>query len=285
MIPGFKVHALDATGAGDVFNGALAVALAEGRPLLEAARFGSAAAAISVTRFGAQPSAPTRREIASRARHGKGSATDMIKHRFSHSAATLALIVSLGALALFNGGCNKSGDTSDKASVRDKPTVALVMKSLANEFFATMAEGARRHQAANAATYDLAVNGIKNETDLAEQVNLVEQMIAQQVNAIVIAPADSRALVAVLKRARDAGILVVNIDNKLDPGVLRGGSPRALRRPGQSCRRSHGRRRARETTARGATRWPSSKASRPPSTASNAGWVSRTPCPLQACTS
>ena len=63
MIPGFKVHALDATGAGDVFNGALAVALAEGRPLLEAARFGSAAAAISVTRLGAQPSAPTRREI------------------------------------------------------------------------------------------------------------------------------------------------------------------------------------------------------------------------------
>ena len=94
------------------------------------------------------------------------------------------------------------------------------MKSLANEFFATMAEGARRHQAANAATYELVVNGIKNETDLAEQVNLVEQMIAQQVNAIVIAPADSKALVAVLKRAREAGILVVNIDNKLDSGVL-----------------------------------------------------------------
>ena len=62
------------------------------------------------------------------------------------------------------------------------------MKSLANEFFSTMAEGAQQHQAANAATYDLIVNGIKNETDLAEQVNLVEQMIAQQVNAIVIAP-------------------------------------------------------------------------------------------------
>jgi ribokinase len=63
LIPGFKVKAMDATGAGDVFNGALAVALAEGRPLLEAARFGCAAAAISVTRLGAQPSAPTRREI------------------------------------------------------------------------------------------------------------------------------------------------------------------------------------------------------------------------------
>lgn len=62
-MPGFKVKAVDATGAGDVFNGALVVALAEGRSLPEAARFASAAAAISVTRFGAQPSAPTRREI------------------------------------------------------------------------------------------------------------------------------------------------------------------------------------------------------------------------------
>jgi ribokinase len=63
LIPGFKVKAVDATGAGDVFNGALVVALAEGRPLLEAARFGCAAAAISVTRLGAQPSAPRRHEI------------------------------------------------------------------------------------------------------------------------------------------------------------------------------------------------------------------------------
>src|SRR5205809_3487203 len=95
------------------------------------------------------------------------------------------------------------------------------MKSLANEFFSTMADGAKKHQAANAATYDLIVNGIKNETDLAQQVNLVEQMIAQQVNAIVIAPADSKALVTMLKRAKEAGILIVNIDNKLDAEVLK----------------------------------------------------------------
>jgi ribokinase len=63
LIPGFKVKAVDTTGSGDIFSGALVVALAEGRPLLEAARFASAAAAISVTRFGAQPSAPTRPEI------------------------------------------------------------------------------------------------------------------------------------------------------------------------------------------------------------------------------
>lgn len=101
-----------------------------------------------------------------------------------------------------------------------KPRIALVMKSLANEFFATMAEGARAHQKAHAERYDLVVNGIKDERDLARQVSLVEDMVAQGVKAIVIAPADSKALVPVLKRARDQGIVVVNIDNKLDTEVL-----------------------------------------------------------------
>jgi ribokinase len=63
MIPGYRVAAIDTTGAGDVFNGALAVALAKGKLLVEAARFANAAAAISVTRMGAQSSAPTVQEI------------------------------------------------------------------------------------------------------------------------------------------------------------------------------------------------------------------------------
>jgi len=63
LVPGFKVKAVDTTAAGDVFNGALAVALAEGRAILEAVRFANAAAALSVTRRGAQPSAPTRASI------------------------------------------------------------------------------------------------------------------------------------------------------------------------------------------------------------------------------
>lgn len=63
MVPGFKVKAVDTTAAGDVFNGALAVALGEGRALADAVRFANAAAAISVTRLGAQPSAPRRQEI------------------------------------------------------------------------------------------------------------------------------------------------------------------------------------------------------------------------------
>ena len=63
FVPAFKVDPVDTTAAGDVFNGALAVALAEKLPLAEALRFAQAAAAISVTRPGAQPSAPARAEI------------------------------------------------------------------------------------------------------------------------------------------------------------------------------------------------------------------------------
>ncbi len=62
-IPAFKVQAVDSTGAGDIFNGALAAFLAEGIPVEEAVRKASAAAAIAVTRMGAQVSAPRRSEI------------------------------------------------------------------------------------------------------------------------------------------------------------------------------------------------------------------------------
>ncbi len=65
LVPGFKVKAVDTTAAGDIFNGALAVALAEGKALPDAVRFANAAAAISVTCLGAQPSAPSRTEIES----------------------------------------------------------------------------------------------------------------------------------------------------------------------------------------------------------------------------
>lgn len=63
LVKGFPVRPIDTTAAGDVFNGALAVALAEDRALLEAVRFANAAAAISVTKQGAQPSAPKRAAV------------------------------------------------------------------------------------------------------------------------------------------------------------------------------------------------------------------------------
>ena len=111
--------------------------------------------------------------------------------------------------------------TEAYAQSAKKPRVALVMKSLANEFFLTMENGAKDYQAHNAAKFSLITNGIKNETDTAAQINIVEQMIDSHVDAIVLAPADSKALVPVVKKAIDAGIVVVNIDNRLDPDVLK----------------------------------------------------------------
>jgi ribokinase len=63
LVSACRVDAVDTTAAGDVFNGSLAVALVEQRPLGDAVRFASAAAALSVTRMGAQASAPQRAEI------------------------------------------------------------------------------------------------------------------------------------------------------------------------------------------------------------------------------
>lgn len=129
------------------------------------------------------------------------------------------LLFCLGT-ALLLSACNESGEMTSDADTDGKPVVALVMKSLANEFFKTMEDGAKAHQAENGESYSLIANGIKNETDLAQQVALVEQMVSRGVDAIVIAPADSKALVPALKKARDAGIVVINIDNKLDRAVL-----------------------------------------------------------------
>ena len=128
--------------------------------------------------------------------------------RTLQSAAALAL---LGALAA----------SPALALAQDKPKVALVMKSLANEFFRTMEDGAKAHQKVHAAEYTLVANGIKDETDTAAQIKMVEQMMAQKIHALVIAPADSKALVPVIKAAIDKGILVVNIDNQLDAAALK----------------------------------------------------------------
>jgi ribokinase len=71
--PAFKVQAVDSTAAGDAFNGSFAVGLIQSKPLGDALRFASAAAAISVTRKGAQPSMPTAREVAAFLRRANAS--------------------------------------------------------------------------------------------------------------------------------------------------------------------------------------------------------------------
>jgi ribose transport system substrate-binding protein len=96
----------------------------------------------------------------------------------------------------------------------ESKTIALVMKTLTNPFFQEMEKGAR--QAAKELNIKLIVKTAAQETSIAQQIAIVNELIQAKVDAIVIAPGDSRELIPVLKKAQDAGIVVVNIDNLLD---------------------------------------------------------------------
>ncbi|MCZ4103400.1 sugar ABC transporter substrate-binding protein [Streptomyces sp. So13.3] len=132
-------------------------------------------------------------------------------------SATAALLL---ATALTSCGQEGDGATSDGTSKGGKPTVCLVMKSLGNEYFQTMEKGAQDH-ARQRGDLTLTASGIQNETDIDGQVAAINRCITDKAAALVLAPADSQALVAPLKRAVKAGIKVVNIDVKLDDAALK----------------------------------------------------------------
>ena len=106
------------------------------------------------------------------------------------------------------------------AQLGHKPKVGLVMKSLANEFFQQMQAGAEAYAAENADIFDFEAVGMKDERDFAAQVSAVENYITQQFDVIVIAPADSKAMVEPIARALEAGIKVINIDVALDQQAM-----------------------------------------------------------------
>jgi ribose transport system substrate-binding protein len=137
-----------------------------------------------------------------------------MSHRIRRRILTAAILAAASAALPFSTAYAQNAPAH-------KPKIALVMKSLANEFFLTMETGAKDYQKHNPGQFDLITNGIKDETDTANQIRIVEQMIVSKVDAIVLAPADSKALVPVVKKAVDAGVIVVNIDNRLDQDVLK----------------------------------------------------------------
>ena len=99
-----------------------------------------------------------------------------------------------------------------------KPRVGLVMKSLANEFFKNMTEGAVAYEKKRG-DFELKAVGMQSETDFDAQTAAVENFVTQKYDVIVIAPADSRAMVGPVARALKAGITVVNFDVALDPAA------------------------------------------------------------------
>lgn len=123
----------------------------------------------------------------------------------------LLLVGSIAALALT--GCHNK-------EVGRKKSIALIMKASSNPFFAKMGEGAQK--AADSLAVPLSIATISQETDINGQIAMVENMIVQGVDAILIAPADSKAIVNVLKKAQDQDILIINVDNRIDAETAAG---------------------------------------------------------------
>lgn len=123
---------------------------------------------------------------------------------------TLMILVLCVSLFLF---CPVSSDAGNEK------TVALVMKALTNPFFSKMEEGARKY--AQNQNIQLEVFGVENETDIEHQISIVDSLISRGYGAIVIAPADSKRLVAICKKAIEKGIIVINIDNPLHKPTLK----------------------------------------------------------------
>lgn len=105
-------------------------------------------------------------------------------------------------------------ETSTPGARADRLKIALVMKTLTNPFFIEMEKGAR--QAQDEFDVDLVVKTGAQETSIEQQIAIVEELIKAQVDAIVIAPGSSTELIPVLKKAQDAGVVIINIDNRLD---------------------------------------------------------------------
>ena len=108
----------------------------------------------------------------------------------------------------------QKGQSEEQTS---KPTIALVMKTLTNPFFVEMEKGARQAEAELG--FNLLVKTGAEETSIEQQIAIIKSLIAEHVDAIVIAPADSTNLIPVLKEAQDAGIVIVNVDNPLNANV------------------------------------------------------------------
>jgi ribose transport system substrate-binding protein len=141
----------------------------------------------------------------------------------------LALIF-FGAIAAIVAACGDSKNAPVKAIlVEDAASqpphegapavrVALIMKTLTNPFFVEMERGARKAQ--HEMNIDLQVKTATQETSIEQQIQLVENEIKAHTKAIVIAPGDSTRLVPVLKQAQEAGIKIVNIDNRLSAAAM-----------------------------------------------------------------
>lgn len=124
-------------------------------------------------------------------------------------------------LACISCGCRDEADEGRETPQDDSGTVrvALLMKARTNPFFDQMARGAEQAAAEQGAA--LSVMAIDRETDTAGQAAQVETAVARGAQVILIAPADSKAIIAPLLQAQARGVRIINLDNRIDPEAAR----------------------------------------------------------------
>ena len=105
----------------------------------------------------------------------------------------------------------------DAPALGDKPTVALVLKTLNHPFFVDMRRGAQ--EAADRLGVTLQVQAAEREIDVEKQMQIVENMIQTGVQALCITPSGSREIIPALVKANSAQVPVVVIDTRLDPNA------------------------------------------------------------------
>jgi ribose transport system substrate-binding protein len=120
---------------------------------------------------------------------------------------TFAIVLLAAAVSV---SCNRGQTTSNS----DKPTVALVLKTLNHPFFVDMRRGAQ--EAADRLGVNLEVQAAEREIDVEKQMQIVENMIQTGIQALVITPSGSREIVSALVKARAAKIPIVIVDTRVD---------------------------------------------------------------------
>jgi ribose transport system substrate-binding protein len=93
-------------------------------------------------------------------------------------------------------------------------TIALVMSNRTNPLYTEVEKGAR--EAEKELGVQLVVKTTAQETSVDQQIQIIEGLVREQVQAIVVAPVDSLELIPVLKKAQDAGITIITIENPLN---------------------------------------------------------------------
>ncbi|HEY2021859.1 substrate-binding domain-containing protein [Paraburkholderia sp.] len=109
-----------------------------------------------------------------------------------------------------------AGDAYAEVAPGTTLKIALVLKATSDPFTVSMLDAARNYQQHFASQFNLTIRSTTKQTDTAAQIRMVDEMIRAKMNAIVIAPTDSKALIPVVGRGIKAGIIMIVIDSPLD---------------------------------------------------------------------